>query len=440
MGLPNAISRYIIVSLESSDNDGVNTIFSCGLLIFLGLGIVAGAGMYWVSYYPEFFNLNSSHSNVYSSIVKFIAIKVVFDFVFNTFNAVFSAFLRIDIDSNISIFNTLFKLILIVVLITPYGLWGLLAATLIADISTQLLKAIFAKKICSYLSFDVKNINLASFKQLFHFGKYLFLMSLAEVMYKSAPAVILSKFLDLSAVAVFGIANRLIQQADAVLYAVFGTFESVFTKLVARKENIEHKFHIVTQLNLFFGTVLAVTVIGSSSIFIGLWLGEEFAKSAKIIDVLAVVFLVISANRACRQILIAQANHKLLAYAEVIGVFTGLVLITFLIPEYGIVGSAYGLLFGQLFSGLFLTLVIFYCKNAFRKSPLILRLCLSALILISMTAFSKSILGHQQFGWIQLILVSAALFLGTSFLCWFIVLSKPARQLLNASLSKKLSR
>ena len=427
LGLPSALSRFIIMALEQKDHEKINGIFSTGLVLFCLLGTVAALCMFAISFFPNFFELSPTNENIFKFTLKFIALKVFLDFIVSTFNSIFSAFIRIDIDANIATFNVLLKTIFIVIFTPRFGIWGLLFATIVADLSTQAIKIIFAKKIFKELRFERGGVTLKTAQLLFDFGKYVFVMSSAKIVNKNSSPLIITKVLDLNALAVYGIANRLIEQADAVLNAMFSTFAPMFTKLIARKENIEKTFQTVSQLNLFVGSILSLVLVVNCEIFISLWLGEEFRQGAEVIKILAFTFLISSATRSCRQVLIAQARHKFLSFGEFIGATLSILLALLLSSEYELLGVASAFLIGYFISNCLLTFMIFNMTSPFKIGGVIVRFLLSCLMVIMISIIDPWHIFPSQQSWLLLSGQVLATMVITTVVAFYTMLSSESR-------------
>ena len=145
--------------------------------------------------------------------------------------------LRFDIDANISSLNSITKALLVFALVPSLHIGGVVFATLMADTLSNLLKLYYCKKLYQPLRFRIAYVTYDELARLFHFSKHVAAIGVARTLNTKSAPFIIAKVLDLGAVAIFSIADRLVNHAQSFAYSVAETFGPVFTRKVARHEN-----------------------------------------------------------------------------------------------------------------------------------------------------------------------------------------------------------
>ncbi|WP_100656470.1 oligosaccharide flippase family protein [Alteromonas flava] len=437
MGLPQALSRQFIFSLEK-DRRKLSAVYSTGLVIFLCLALVACFGLFILSTWPAFFELNEQDNDIFSLSVKFIALKVLIDFITIPHNAIFSGFLRMDVDAKISTLNIILKAGLTVIFVPIYHIWGMLIATVVSDVLTQAMKIIIAARIDPSIKFNLTLVKKEDCLELINFGKYVLLIQLGKILYKNSPAILIIKILDLSSLAIYGIAKRLIEQAEEILNSAFSSFSQMFTKLSAQNKDLENSFLRITEINLYCGMVLTLLVWSAAEPFINLWLGPEFNESAFIIQILSGAFLISSFTRSCQQILIAQANHKFLSYTSVISPIISIVASMFIAPEFGITGVAVCFIVASAITNIFGVAFLFSYYTKISMLLTIRPFAASLAVLLLIEYLVDTYIVWNPNSWLMLMVYSAALLCTSLIIGWWFVFSSKTRKLVWSVFTQQL--
>ena len=91
----------------------------------------------------------------------------------NSFHGFFTAYLRMDIDANISLLCTLIKSALVFYLIVDFNIYGAVFATIAADVVAHCLKVYYAIKLNNGFKFSIKFVTFNEIKYLFSYSKHL---------------------------------------------------------------------------------------------------------------------------------------------------------------------------------------------------------------------------------------------------------------------------
>jgi O-antigen/teichoic acid export membrane protein len=428
LGFPSAVQRHIIFALESNDTKKVNTVFSTSMLLFTVLGIISSILLLIISRFS--FTLFGSVNDSMTAILSFFAVKVFLDFIMNAFHGFFSAFMRYDIDSNITSLNVLIKSILIVIAIPIYGVWGAVISTLIADIITNALKIFYAKKLYPPLSFKVSYFSYKEIKSLFAYSKHVIAAGVARAINLRADPFIINKFLDITSVATYGVANRLAMHVRALVFTINDMLSPIFIKKAANNEDMEMVFHNAININCFTACLLFTPLIILGNFFITLWVGEEFKDAIYIIYFVVFTFICRIISSSINQILFAQAKHKLISVVNLAGAILNITLSIILSKTYGLIGIAMGTSIGFFISDIVLSLILLKRYNPYKLTPVIINLLKTAsFIYIVGLGFRYYIEINYVITWFNFILIGILASTITLILSWLIILNKKIKKI-----------
>ncbi len=439
LGFPAAVQRHITIALEQKDNHQINTVFSTSLVLFGSLGLLSALGLLLLAQYPSIMGVNEASSITFTSALMMLALKVVWDFLMNAFNGFFSGMLRYDIDANISSFNTIFKATLVFLLIPEMHILGAVAATLTADFCSNIMKVYYAKKLFSPLSFKLSLVSFSELKALFNFSKHVIAGGVARVISTKSDPILVTKLFELTLVPIYSIANRLSALVEGFASSISGIFQPVFTRMVARGENMESMFHEITAINILVYSVLYQSLFIFGGLFVLLWVGDSFFDSILLMNLLVFSFLCRALNWSVKGVLIAQANHKLLALTNLFGAVVNITCSIILSSYIGIIGIAVGTAIGFFITDVLLNLVLLKRYNNFSIAPVIKGFMLSVILTYTIGYFGQQFIMHYiEKSWLMLIVSAAIMFPFIILINWFILLDKHLKQKSLAIISKKI--
>ncbi len=440
LGFPSAVQRHTILALETKDPKKVNTVFSTGILLFGALGILAAFFLMIVGIFSDEIFGEMVDSSALKMALFVLSAKILMDFLMNPFHGFITSFLRLDIDSNLVIVNVVIKSALIFFLIPTMNIWGAIIATLSADIFTNVIKIYYIKKLYPPIRFSFKLASKEEVKSLFAFSKHVVANGVAKTLNDKADPFIVTKLIGLSSVAVYGVANRLAEHIKAFVFTVNGFLSPVFMKKISKNENLDELFHNAIMINLFFASLFSAPLIILGKSFIVLWVGEEFESAANILYFLIFTFFCQAIYTSVNQVLLAQAQHKLISVVSLLGAIINISLSIVLGLKYGLVGIAIGTSIGSFIANVVLSLWLYSYYNDL-KLWLIIRKLLWATALVFGAGLWLASFFTGNITWLELILYGAVSFVVFMLLSWLFVLDKNLRKISSGyaiSMSKKL--
>jgi O-antigen/teichoic acid export membrane protein len=428
-GFPDAIQRSIILAIENNNNQRVNTLYSVSIILFGSLGLIAALLVLVLALLPEMLGIHPKDLHTASIILSILALKVFWDFIMNCFHGFFMAYLRMDIDANLSSLNSIIRSLLIFYLILDLNIYGAVLATMVADIITYSFKIYYVKKLDSNFKFNLKLVKLSEIKELFSFSKHIIISSLTLNMNGRIDPIIITHLFGLKLVALYSVTSRLVIQIEGLVNAIVGVFLPVFTKLVARNENINTIFNQIISLNFFIVILFYTPLAILAENFITLWIGKDYASAAELAFILGFAFMCRTISRPIKDVLLAQAQHKLISLIHLIGITLNIVLSIFLASLWGLKGIAIATAISFFLSDVILYLLMYKHYNKIQIFPLFLKficMCVSYIILVNIGKLILSLI--PPLSWGGLILAGGLCEITIALFTWVFILKKDTRQ------------
>lgn len=428
LGFSFAVQRNITIFLEKKDNHKINQVFSVSVVLFSILGIFATVGMLILASSPSILGIEDSNQVTATIALSMLALKVLFDFMMNSFYGFYAAYLRMDIDAKISTLNTIIKSAAIYYLVLDFNIYGAVIATVLSDVFTHSLKIYYAKKLHPDFKFQLSLVKFVEIKKLFAFSKHLVLNGIAKSGNQRVDPIIISHLMGLHALASFGVINGLVVKISAFVNSAVGVFQMPLTKLVARGAPIEDVFRQILSINFFIVLVFYAPLAILAENFIFLWIGSEFIEAAELATILGLAFLFKTISRPVSSLLLAQANHKLLSVVNFFGLIINVALSVTLGSIYGLKGIVISTAISFFITDVVLHVVLLRRYTNYKIFGFLLKLLLTACLYGVFVFTGKYIM--EQFiylSWIQLLFSSVLIFAVIALISSYAVLQKTLR-------------
>lgn len=441
LGFSAAVQRSIAIALEAEDKDRINTIYSCAVVLYSILGLIAAAAIVGLSFFPMFLGVDAQFYDIVSLSLVVLSIKVLWDLGMCCFHGFFSGLLRYDIDANINTANEVLKALGILVLIPEYGVIGAVAATMISDFVTNVYKIFYVRKIYPDFVFDLGLVKKVEFLNLFHYSKHIILLTIAKTFGNNTDLLIISHLLGLTAVAIFGVSKRLVFMVEELYLTVLGMFLPVFTRLMERKDDIREEVEQVFDLNFYLVVVCFIPLIIFAQQFILLWLGEGFEQSRIIVAGLAFSFMCRCISRPVETLLLAKARHSGLSVLKLVQLIVQLVLAVILGSSMGILGVLLATVVSFYIGEVLLMLVLYSKHSGYPVSGLIFKFVRANVLLALGGIIGVYLIDRvSPLSWLTITLYSGLTFIVVAVVCWFLLVDKKLRDLIVRTARSNLNK
>lgn len=438
LGFSSAVKRQITFAIENNDDEGVNTVFSCSLILFAVLGSVATIGVFIIGVFPQILGVPHDRLETASIIITILCLKMFMDFLMNAMHGIFSGHIRYDIDANIGSVATLLKAGLVFSVVDKYGLFGVVFATMVADILNNFTKIYYAKRIHKTLLFSWKLVTMAEIKGLFSFSKHVIASIIARSINTKSDPIIIANILDLSAITMFNVADRLANMIENLVKAIVDVFEPVFYKQVAKNMDIKQTFNLVISINFFIAGIFFIPLAVLADDFIILWVGEKYSFSSTLTFILVFAFLAKTISRPITSLLLAKAQHKLMSVVNLMGAIFNISLSIILGIYYGLIGIVISTSISFILSDVCLYLIMLRHYTQIPITYILIKFLLLNLLYIVMFIYGDHFLIQQEAQtWLVLVINSLIIFIINFVICWTLLLSAEAKEKIIGLFRKK---
>lgn len=406
LGFPAAVQRQIAWAMEKYDAKQVKKVFSTSVVLFICLGIFSIAGIIVLALNTQWLGVEKGNGELMSTALMLLCIKVLWDFFMNAFHGFFAYFLRYDIDANISSLNAVVKAILVYLLLPSFHIIGAVAATLLADFISNIIKLYYVKKLYPKLGFSVSSVSKKEVIVLFQYSKHVIASGVAKTIASKADPILVTKLFELALVPIYGIASRLTALMEGFALSVSGVFLPVLNKMAANKQDMADTFVKISSVNIFVYTTLYMLLLIFAELFIKLWVGKAFNSSVELLNILIFSFICRAVYQSIRDVLFAQANHKYLSLINLFGAVLNIVLSILFARYWGLKGIAFATAISFLLSDVILSLLLLKHYNKYNILPMIKHFIFSILLTYSLGLGGQYLIKfYVEFSWTSLVLL-----------------------------------
>jgi O-antigen/teichoic acid export membrane protein len=357
LGYGVAQVRFAAKYRAQGDARALNEIASTMFCVFSGIGLLAFTIAILVTLNLErFFPLTATQARTGQTVLLFLSAYVALGFPFSVFGGIVNGFQRQYLNGVVAFVTALLvAAVNVIVLVAGYGLPELVAATTGVRILSY-----FAYALNAYRVFPALRIRPSYFKpyrlrEITGFSVFILIIDLANKLNYSTDAIVVGAFLGTSAVAIWAVAQRLVEivqritdQLNAVLFPVV-----VDSSTVQRIDRLQTLLIQGTRLSLGMVVPLA-TVLGLiARPLVLLWVGPQFAESVNVIYILSIVVALRVGNATSAVVLKGSGLHRFLAFSNLSMALGNLMLSVLLVRVYGLIGVALGTLIPMIVMTMF---------------------------------------------------------------------------------------
>ena len=357
LGFGVAQVRFAAKYRAQGDSRALNEIASTMFCVFSGVGIVAFALAILISLNLErIFPLTPDQARTGQIVLLCISAYVTLGFPFSVFGGIVNGFQRQYLNGLVAFITAITVAVVnVIVLRLGYGLPELVAATTGVRILSYFAYALNAYRVFPALRIRPQYFQRDRLRELTGFSIFILIIDLANKLNYSTDAIVVGAFLGTAAVAIWAVAQRLIEivqritdQLNAVLFPVV-----VDSSTVQRLDRLQKILIQGTRLSLAMVVPLA-TVLGLlARPLVLVWVGPEFAGSVNVIYILSIVVDLRVGNATSAVLLKGADLHKFLAFANLSMALGNLILSVLLVRVYGLIGVAIGTLIPMLVMAMF---------------------------------------------------------------------------------------
>lgn len=357
LGFGMANVKYAAKYRAQGDADALNettsTIFcvfgAMGLLTFL-VALVIALNL------DRIFPLTPEQARTGRIVFLCLSAYVALGFPVSIFGGIVNGFQRQYLNGAVAFITAIVvALVNITVLLAGYGLAELVAATTTVRILSYVAYALNAYRVFPALRIRPSHFSRDRLREVTGFSFFILIIDLANKLNYSTDAIVIGAFMGTAAVAVWAVAQRLIEivqritdQLNAVLFPVV-----VDSSTVERADKLQKILIQGMRLSLAMVVPLAMVLGLTARPVVMVWVGPNFAGSVNVIYVLSIVVALRVGNATATVILKGAGLHKLLAFSNLGMAVSNLVLSVLLVRWYGLIGVAIGTLIPMVVFSMF---------------------------------------------------------------------------------------
>jgi len=346
-GVNGAIVRFISKHKALKDYKSANRIFSTSFAFF---AILAAIVVVFCAIFAIYFKNIFEITQFDQSYLYFVFLIVGFDLALNLIFSVFLGSLKavgrfVEVNIIAISLNIIKNIIIVILLMQGHSLLAIAILQLVVNSTKFTLQYFTIQKFASYLHFSIEDINKESFKQLYNYSIYGFIISVAMKIIFYTDSVVIGAVLDVSQVTFYAIPTMLMQYLEHFIWAIIAVLLPVISAqdALGKNENNANIYQVGTKYAMLLCTPVFLVLYFVGPDFIGLWMGQQYKEpSGQVLRVLLVGYFFFLAQLIAHGILKGMSKHKILAILLSIEAFANLGLSLYLGPTWGIVGVALG--------------------------------------------------------------------------------------------------
>lgn len=357
MGYGVAQVKFAAKYHAQGDTAALNEIASTMFCLFSGVGAFTFALAVLLSFnLSRFFPLTAEQARTGQIVLLFSSAYVALGFPTSVFGGIVNGLQRQYLNGIVAVVTAIVVAgVNVAVLLAGYGLAELVAATTAVRILSYLLYALNAYRVFPALRIRPQYFRRDRLREVTGFSVFILIIDLANKLNYSTDTIVIGAFLGTSAVAIWAVAQRLIEivqritdQLNAVLFPVV-----VDSSTVQRVDRLQQILVQGTRLSLAMVVPLA-TVLGlTARPLVMIWVGPAFSASVNVIYILSIVVALRVGNATSAVILKGSDVHKFLAFSNLSMAACNLILSVLLVRVYGLIGVAIGTLIPMIVFSMF---------------------------------------------------------------------------------------
>lgn len=349
-GFGTSIKKYtaevVITQNYEVYNKQVSTVFST----YAFMSIIIIAATFIVQFYlQEIFQFpNDANILYFRKVFVILGIGVAFTFPTGAFQEILNGLNKIYITHLIKIFNRLFTLLgLWLILKFNYGLILIATYSIIINFLSNVVIAYFAFGNLPKMKIKLSNFDFSMLKDVGSFSFFAYLIMFSNMIIYKTDQLVLGVMLGVSSVAVYQIGSRI----SNILNKISGQFQNSLSPIAAtlfkdkqhkRLQNILLRSNklitFIAVINFIILTILAKPILN-------VWLEIDNPKILQVAYVMNVsVLLLILFRSGSSKVLLMTGHHKFLSKVALIESFFNIVFSIIFIKLVGVIGVALGTL------------------------------------------------------------------------------------------------
>ncbi|MCP4566466.1 MAG: hypothetical protein GY841_02665 [FCB group bacterium] len=346
-GIGFAVVRFVARYQKTGEPQRRNEVVATAFYIAAGLALlVLAATIYIMIEAPVLFDLPDNLIGQSRMVILLIGLSIAVGFPLSIFSeALAGGLYRFDLFNTVSLLMALLRSALTIILLEMgYGLIGLGVAALIGSLLGYLWRMRMLFRLLPDLSIHPRLISRSVLSQIGDYSFFSFLLVLSGRIAFYSDSFIVGFYRGVEEVAVFGIAVKLTEYLRQMSFTVSRLFSPVAARFdpEADQPTLRRLLYDGSRINLLFSMPVSLLLFFWGGRFIDLWVGEDFAASAVILQILLIGHLLSFMQGIGGELLLGVGRHRLFSILSIAGAIINIVLSIILVKTMGLIGVAWG--------------------------------------------------------------------------------------------------
>jgi O-antigen/teichoic acid export membrane protein len=385
LGLRGTTVKFLAEFRALDDKRSVACVLRTLRLVYLGLGVlVIGLSLFVAWFFPALIDLDQANASSVRWVIVLLGCNVATQLSGNVFGAALDSMKRFDLSNIVGITANLAQSGLVVLAISlGTGIVGMAAAVLTVGIATQLTQRYLASRLLGNTGMNQGVVNRATLSQLFGFSSMNVIVNATRRLVQYGGSLLVGIFLGPAVVTYYALAEGLVRQVANIGKGVSTVVMPISSELQAqgRKRELAQVLVQVPRVLLGIGLCFGVIFFVLGDRIIECWIGPGYGQVVfPILRVLSVLLLVDLTSGGLHQLLAGIGRMRFLASVALI---EGLLILGLGIPlilTMGVVGMAWGMVLGRVFTTGILLPYTACCEVGYSYSRFVLRALLTPIL------------------------------------------------------------
>jgi O-antigen/teichoic acid export membrane protein len=356
-GLSKAAQQFMAKAIGRQDDDEVNRIITTAIAVFGTIGIVAFVVSLVIAAFAGSFLTDPVELRQFRWVLAVLGLNVMLSFPMMAFNGLFSANFRYDVITGIDLGKLLARSGLIIVFLSAgYSIVSMAVITTAVDFGSNLVKYVTMRRMFRGVALGRNRLTPSLIRPLYGYGGKAFVHSVADILRFQVDAVVVTAFLNLSAVAVYNVGGQLVTYFRQLMGAVVGVIVPLYARYAATddREKMGETFAFSTKIAASLSVMLGGSALVFGKSFIRVWLGPDFDGSYPVLVILMLGAMVHVAQEPALALVYGTARHGGYARVALIEGVVNALLSVVLVRHLGLRGVAMGTTIPMLLSALYI--------------------------------------------------------------------------------------
>ena len=282
LGINQAIARFLVDHKDQRAHGGYGSLIKTSVLVSLTQGgLILVITLLASPLLAEMMKVSTEYRDTFIALLRLQGVIAAFAFCMNPLTIMLYAHQRVDISSRQSIFSMILSLgLLTLFLFAGCGIYSFIYANAIVAV----IAPVHYFWHCRRLGFLPKagewgRISWQSFKEIFLYGKDLFMMNLGAQLITASQVIIVSRILGFEAAAAWSIGTKILLMVRQILFQPYSSAIAGLSEMAARRETdrLRLRFKNLVALTASLGVFTGVAFALCNSLFISVWTAGKIA-------------------------------------------------------------------------------------------------------------------------------------------------------------------